>query len=284
MAASFEVLPLEALSDNFMYLISCPTTKCAAVVDPVEPEKLLSAAADRGLRITVALTTHHHFDHAGGNKELKRLLPEVEVVGGEPNVEGMTRLVTDGETILLGNLAVRCIHTPAHTAGHMSYLVSSAGDGAASSAVFTGDVLFVGGCGRFFEGTPEQMVQSAAKLGALDGETLLYCGHEYTVKNLQFGLVVEPDNEATQRKIVWAQDMRAAGRPTVPSTIADEKAFNPFMRYREPTVRAYVDGRGGGSGQVGGDEDVMRRLRNLKDGFAGSSRPWIPGGGPLPGL
>ena len=187
----------------------------------------------------------------------------------------MTRKVTDGEIIQVGGLEVRCIHTPAHTNGHMSYMATDPSTPAAS-AIFTGDALFVGGCGRFFEGGPEQMLAGAAKIGALPPATMLFCGHEYTVKNLQFALHVEPKNADAERKILWAQEMRGAGKPTVPSTIGDELKFNPFMRTSQPSVAAHV---GGGS-----DVEVMRKLRNAKDSFAGTTRPWIPGGGPLPGL
>lgn len=274
MSTGFNVTPLEALSDNYMYLIVDEATKQAAVVDPVEPQKCLKAAQDVGATIVVCLTTHHHFDHAGGNKELKELAPGVEIIGGE-DVQSITRRVKDGEVVSVGGLQVTCVHTPAHTSGHTSYLVT--GEGASTGSLFTGDALFVGGCGRFFEGTPQQMLATSTKFASLPHDTTVYCGHEYTIKNLQFGLHVEPKNADAERKILWAQDVRAKGNPTVPSTIGEELAYNPFMRVREPTVREHV---GGGADDV----DVMRKLRNAKDNFAGSSRPWIPGGGPFPGL
>jgi len=273
---AFTVTPLEALSDNYMYLIVDEATKEAAVVDPADASIATEAAAARGLTLKMVLTTHHHFDHAGGNADMKRLVPDIEVVAGE-DVQALTRRVADGDTLSVGNLSVTCVHTPAHTNGHISYLVSDHRAPDAAGAIFTGDALFVGGCGRFFEGGPEQMLAGAAKLSALPASTSLFCGHEYTIKNLQFALAVEPENVAAQNKIVWAQDERAAGRATVPSTIGAELTFNPFLRCSEPGVRAHV---GGGADDV----EVMRKLRSAKDKFAGSSRPWIPGGGPLPGL
>ena len=216
------------------------------------------------------------FFHASrGNKDLKRILPSVEIIGGEP-VEAWTRQVVDAEVIKLGECEVRCVHTPAHTSGHMSYLVS--GGVEQPGAVFTGDSMFIGGCGRLFEGGPGQMLAGLQKLGALPPATQLYDGHEYTIKNLQFSLTVEPGNLDAQRKIVWAQEQRLKGDSTCPSTIAEQHLYNPFMRTAQPTVQAHV-------GLGSGDElAVMTKLRNAKDKFAGSSRPWFPGGGPLPGL
>ena len=273
MSGGITVTALEALSDNYMYLIVDDVSKKAAVVDGVEPETCLKAAEAAGANIIMALTTHHHFDHAGGNADLKKRVEGIAIIGGE-EVQGMTKMVSDGEVLMLGNSEVRCVHTPAHTNGHTSYLVSSS-DG--SGALFTGDALFVGGCGRFFEGTPQQMLATSAKFATLPPSTQVYCGHEYTIKNLQFALTVEPTSEAVCAKGAWAQEARAAGKSTVPSTIGEELSYNPFMRVAEPSVRAFV---GGGTD----DADVMRKLRNAKDNFAGSSRPWIPGGGPLPGL
>lgn len=214
---------------------------------------------------------------------MKALVPGVEVVGGEA-VQGCTRQVVDGEIVRVGELSVRCVLTPAHTNGHMSYLVSNPAQPESDSALFSGDALFVGGCGRFFEGGPEQMVEGLRKLAALPARTQLYCGHEYTVKNLQFALSVEPENEAAQRKIMWAQERRAVNAATVPSTIGGELEFNPFMRVQQPSVRQFTGLSGPRAAAEEEDILVMRKIRNAKDKFAGYSRPWIPGGGPLPGL
>ena len=271
----YSVRVLEALSDNHMYLIIDAATKAAAVIDPVDAPLCVKTAAAEGSTIVMALTTHHHYDHAGGNKDLKRLLPSVEIIGGE-RVEACTRQVVDAEVLKLGESELRCVHTPSHTAGHMSYLV--VGGAEQPSAVFTGDSMFIGGCGRLFEGGPDQMLAALQKLGSLPPETLLYDGHEYTVKNLQFSLKVEPENIDAQRKIVWAQEQVKKGGVTCPSTIGEQHLYNPFLRTGQSTVQAHVGL--GGTDQVA----VMRKLRNAKDKFAGSSRPWIPGGGPLPGL
>lgn len=228
--ANFTVTLLDALSDNYMYLIMDKSTMQAAVVDPADAQVAAEAAKAQGAILKAILTTHHHFDHAGGNKDLAGLVPGIEVLGGD-DVQGMTKKVSDGETFSIGSLKVECVHTPAHTSGHMSYLVSDPAAGAAApAAIFTGDALFVGGCGRFFEGGPDQMVQGASKLAALPPATLLFCGHEYTLKNMQFAISVEPSNPDVQKKILWTQETRKEGRATVPSTIGDELLYNPFMR------------------------------------------------------
>ena len=273
-----EVHTINALADNYMYLIVDSASKQAACVDPADADAMVEAAAKLGVTITHVLTTHHHFDHAGGNEKMKELIPGIEVVGGATDrVKGMTRGVNDGDVLTVGSaLAVRCLHTPCHTAGHMCYICSADGG---PPAVFTGDILFVGGCGRMFEGGPDELHASMSKLATLPPEMLVYVGHEYTVKNLQFAIDVEPSNTDVQRKIVWAQDTRTKGEKTVPSTIGDELMYNPFMRVSQPSVRAYC-----GADEGADAVSVMRTLRNKKDSFAGSSRPWIPGGGPLPGL
>lgn len=275
-----EVHTLHALSDNFMYLLVDTASKRAACVDPVDADEMVAAAARLGVIPSLVLTTHHHYDHAGGNDAMKRLVPGIVVCGGKgEGAQGVTREVSDGETLKLGEaVTIEALHTPAHTNGHTSYVAQVArATGSATPAAFTGDALFVGGCGRFFEGGPEDMCVTMRKLRSLPPQTKVYPGHEYTLKNLEFALAVEPDNEATRRKMRWAHEQREAERPTVPSTVHDELTFNPFMRVADHTVRAFCDG-------ASDDVTCMRRLRNKKDTYAGSSRPWIPGGGPLPGL
>eukprot|EP00966_Prymnesium_polylepis_P174179 4030151-Prymnesium_polylepis.2 len=181
----------------------------------------------------------------------------LEVLGGDPNIQGLTRQVRDGDELALGGCAVRCLHTPCHTSGHISYVVSAPSSPNRETAVFTGDILFVGGCGRFFEGTPEQMVASAAKLAQLPAATAVYCGHEYTTKNLEFAFEVEPQNADVIAKRTWAEATRKVGGRTVPSTIGEELKYNPFMRVGVAAIKKFT----------GADDDVtvMRILRNKKD-------------------
>merc|ERR1712086_69591 len=218
------VTTVRALSDNYMYLIVDPATKQAAVVDPVEPERVLAAAAQQGATVTTVLCTHSHWDHAGGNSKIKALVPGIHIYGGKgDHAEAVDIEVGQGDSFSVGQLQVDVLFTPCHTPGHVCYIV----DG---TDVFTGDTLFVGGCGNFNRGTPAQMASAFAKLGNLPAETRAWVGHEYTIANLSYAAFVEPDNEALLRKLEWAQQSVQAGRATVPTTIGEEHRTNPFMR------------------------------------------------------
>ncbi|KAF5736486.1 Hydroxyacylglutathione hydrolase cytoplasmic family protein [Tripterygium wilfordii] len=257
-----KIFHVPCLEDNYAYLIIDESTKEAAVVDPVEPEKILQAATDHGVQLKFVLTTHHHWDHAGGNDKMKELVPGIKVYGGSiDNVKGCTDKVESGDRISLGaDVNILCLHTPCHTKGHISYYVTSK-DGE-DPVVFTGDTLFIAGCGKFFEGTAEQMYQLLCiTLGSLPKPTQVYCGHEYTVKNLQFALTVEPDNAKIRDKLSWALKQRQAGLPTIPSTIEEEMETNPFMRVDLPELQEKV----GCESPV----DALRKIRQLKDNWRG---------------
>ncbi|XP_063846291.1 hydroxyacylglutathione hydrolase, mitochondrial-like isoform X2 [Scylla paramamosain] len=234
-----QVLP--ALSDNYMYLLMDEKSKEAAIVDPVEPKTVLEAVKAAGVSLTTVLTTHHHWDHAGGNKELVSTYDKpLKVVGGDERVEGLTQLVGHGDTLNIGSLKVECLFTPCHTKGHICYNVTS-DDPEHNPAVFTGDTLFIGGCGKFFEGDGTQMYRALIEvLGALPDHTFVYCGHEYAIQNLKFGLHVEPNNTAIQEKIAWVKKRREENLPSVPSSIGEEKQINPFMRVGEASVQEHV--------------------------------------------
>jgi len=257
-ANTMRVRILPALSDNYMYLLVDENTKEAAIVDPVEPDTVIKAVAEEGVTLTTVLTTHHHWDHAGGNKELVTKLPGLAVIAGDERIDGTTRLVSHGDQVTIGGMKVSCLFTPCHTTGHICYYVTQAED----KLVFTGDTLFLGGCGRFFEGSAEQMSEALVTiLGQLPGETKVFCGHEYSLQNLAFGKHVEPDNQHISDKISWCQKMRSASppQPTVPSTIAEEHLINPFVRVTESSVQAHT----GQSDPV----ETMRALRAEKDNF-----------------
>ncbi|KAG8651568.1 hypothetical protein MANES_07G141600v8 [Manihot esculenta] len=233
-----KIFHVPCLEDNFAYLIIDENTQEAAVVDPVEPDKIFEAANQHQVHLKFVLTTHHHWDHAGGNEKMKQLVPGLQVYGGSfDNVKGCTHQLDNGDKLQLGShVNILALHTPCHTKGHISYYVT--GKDGEDPAVFTGDTLFIAGCGKFFEGTAEQMYQSLCQtLGSLPKPTQVYCGHEYTVKNLHFALTVEPDNVKTQHKLSWAQQQREAGLPTIPSTIEDEWETNPFMRVDLPDLQ-----------------------------------------------
>ncbi|XP_058747817.1 hydroxyacylglutathione hydrolase cytoplasmic [Vicia villosa] len=257
-----KIFHIHCLEDNYSYLIVDESTKEAAAVDPVEPEKVLQVSNSLGLNLKFVLTTHHHWDHAGGNEKIKELVPGIKVYGGSiDNVKGCTNAVENGDKVHLGaDITVLALHTPCHTNGHISYYVT--GRENEVPTVFTGDTLFIAGCGKFFEGTAEQMYQSlSVTLSSLPKPTLVYCGHEYTVKNLLFALTVEPDNLRIQQKLNWAQNQRQAGQPTIPSTIEEELETNPFMRADLPAIQAKV----GRSSPV----EALGELRKWKDNWRG---------------
>ncbi|MCW5889364.1 MAG: hydroxyacylglutathione hydrolase [bacterium] len=230
-----DVVPIPQLSDNYAYLVVDPATRAAAVVDCAEAGPVLDAVTAQGVRLTTVLATHHHYDHVGGNADLLATLPNLRVYGSAgdaPRIPGITNQLGDGDPVEVGSLRARAILIPAHTSGHVAYYFAEAG------AVFTGDTLFAGGCGRLFEGDAAQMMASLGKLAALPDATRVYCGHEYTLKNLQFAHELEPGNEALTRKLAAVETLRRDGKPTVPSTIAEEKATNPFLRVDSPELSA----------------------------------------------
>ncbi|XP_053707966.1 hydroxyacylglutathione hydrolase, mitochondrial-like [Synchiropus splendidus] len=257
--ANMRVELLPALSDNYMYLLIDSDTKEAAVVDPVEPLKVVEAVRKHGVRLTTVLTTHHHWDHASGNDKLKKMMPSLKVYGGDDRVDAITKKVTHSNSFKLGSLNIKCLFTPCHTTGHICYYVTKE-NSSEPPAVFTGDTLFVAGCGKFFEGTAEQMHKALIEiLGRLPPETRVYCGHEYTVSNLKFARHVEPDNGVIKEKLAWAKEQCSNGEPTIPSTLAEEFTFNPFMRVNEKSVQDHVK-------QTTAVE-TMRSLRKEKDSF-----------------
>ena len=251
-----EILPIPCLSDNYAYLLVCTATGEAAVVDPSEAEPVIRAVHARGIQLTAILNTHHHHDHVGGNDALLArygALPVYGHVSDRGRIPGQTVGLHEGDTLAVGTLRPRVLHVPGHTLGAVAYVVDD--------AVFTGDTLFIAGCGRLFEGTPAMMHASLShKLAALDPATRVYCGHEYTVKNLEFAAHVEPGNHDVTAALGAARATRAAGSPTVPSTIARERSTNPFLRVDSPAVRATV-------GADGDAVAVFAAVRKAKDTY-----------------
>ena len=232
-----EIVPVPQLSDNYAYLLIDPASGNAAVVDCAEAGPVLDEARRRSVRLVAVLATHHHFDHVGGNEDLLAHDRELRIFGSADDasrIPGITDRVRDGEAIAVAGLSGRVILIPAHTSGHVAYHFPT------EPAVFTGDTLFVAGCGRLFEGDAAQMMGSLGKLAALPDDTAVYCGHEYTEKNLRFAATLEPANARLRDKLARVQETRKAGKPTVPSSIADEKATNPFLRTDSPELAASV--------------------------------------------
>ncbi len=221
---TIELVP--CLSDNYAYLLRDEASEAVGIVDPSEAPPVLKALERHGWKLTHILNTHHHFDHTGGNLALKEATG-ARIVGPRADahrIPGIDLGVAEGDTVTFGSRTARVFDIPAHTSGHIAFWFEDAG------AVFTGDTLFAMGCGRLFEGTPAQMYQAMRKLEALPPETRVYCGHEYTESNGKFALSVEPDNADLVRNMAQVRATRAKGEPTIPSTIALERATNPFMR------------------------------------------------------
>lgn len=230
-----EIIP--CLQDNYAYLVVADTGE-AAIVDPSEAEPVLTLVRSLGVNLCAIWNTHHHFDHTGGNEALLQVSPGLAVVGHARDVgriPGLTHSVEDGDELALGELRARILYNPGHTLGAVSYVVGG--------AVFTGDTLFSGGCGRVFEGDPSMMFASLMRIGTLAPGTRVYPGHEYTVKNLEFARGVDRHNAAIETRYEEAQRQRAAGRPTVPSSLAAEWATNPFLRAADVATFAELRAR-----------------------------------------
>jgi len=229
---SIRVIPVQQLDDNYAYILT--DGKSTAFIDAVEPEKVVSAAKQHQIpleTVTTLLTTHHHLDHAGGNVKAKIILPKVEIVGGDARIPAISKTVAHGDSFTVGDMKVTALHTPCHTTGHICYRVQS--NASDAGHVFTGDTLFVGGCGKFFEGTAREMHKNLAEtLGKLPKDTKVWVGHEYTRSNLAFCQHIEPDNVAIQHEV----EKCTPGRISVPSTIGQEWEWNVFMRVCDPNT------------------------------------------------
>jgi hydroxyacylglutathione hydrolase len=233
------IVPVPCLKDNYAYLVIASSGE-AAVVDASEAAPVLDALRREGAVLKSIWSTHHHWDHVGGNVELAREeggRGGIEVAGhtsDEGRLPGLTRRVDTGDVVSVGDVSARCIHIPGHTLGAVGYFVDVGGQ----RAVFTGDTLFCSGCGRLFEGTPAQMHASLARLLALPGDTRVFCGHEYTESNLRFAAHVEPTNADVARARERAAMLRARGEPTVGTTLDEERRVNPFLRAGSVEIRA----------------------------------------------
>ena len=254
-----KIVPIPQLSDNYAYLIIDPATHEAGIVDCAEVEPILKATDDEGVKLTAILPTHHHYDHVGGNEELLAKRPGLTVYGFDDRVPGLTDRVDEGARVSVGKLSAQVLSIPAHTTGHIAYFFEE------ERAVFTGDTLFAGGCGRLFEGDAAMMIQSLGKLRELPPETKVYFGHEYTVKNLDFALTLEPANEALQEKRAWAAGQIAKGDYTTPTTIASEIDTNPFFRWESDELRGTLARRFSDLPMT--DVAVFAKTRELKDSF-----------------
>lgn len=250
---------IKALRDNYSYLIYDPASGWAAVVDPAEAEPVEEVLRAQALSPQFVFNTHHHFDHIGGNADLIRDYgcQVVAPLADRHRIHPVDRGVGDGELIQFGASRVRVMTIPGHTLGHVAYWFEPEG------FLFCGDTLFSVGCGRLFEGTPEMMWASLTKLMGLPPQTQIYCGHEYTEANCRFALTVEPANVALQQRYAEVVELRRRGVPTVPSTLAEELAVNPFLRAGTSLELAGAVGLPGRSAV-----EIFAELRRRKDTYA----------------
>lgn len=246
--------------DNYAWILSAPDGT-AALVDAPDAAPILAILAERGLRLTHILNTHHHFDHVGSNEALLAAFPDLQVFGGvydqeHARIPGQTRALRDGERFAWGGVGCTVAEVPGHTLGHIAYLFD---DGSA----FVGDTLFVAGCGRLFEGTAEQLDRAINEVfDQLPPDTRLYCAHEYTASNLAFARSVDPDNGDLAAYAEQVAALRAEGQATVPSTVALERRINPFVRADRAELRAAA-----GCGPTAPRHEVVGALRRMKDSF-----------------
>ncbi|MEL7104521.1 MAG: hydroxyacylglutathione hydrolase [Pseudomonadota bacterium] len=253
---TIEILTIPCLSDNYAFVITAPDRGQAVVVDAPEAGPIVKALESRGLDVTDILITHHHSDHVDAVDHLRR--PTTRVVGAAADAHRLPALdlaVAPGESFQILGETVDVIDVPGHTRGHIAYYMADRG------ALFSGDSLMAMGCGRLFEGTPDEMWSSLSALSALPGGTLVYSGHEYTAANIRFALTIEPKNAALAARAAKVDAARAAGKPTVPSRLTDELATNPFLRAALPAMKQAIDM----TGET--DVDVFAAIRGRKDRF-----------------
>lgn len=259
---ALDVSPIHAFSDNFIWLLRAPGERRVAVVDPGDAAPVMQRLQAEDLDLAAILITHRHGDHVGGIHGLLGRWPGTPVLGpaGEP-VPGITRRLVDGERVAVEALAAEfdVLEVPGHTEGHIAYYA----DLGSRRLLFCGDTLFSVGCGRVFSGTFEQLHDSLMRIAALPDDTLAYCAHEYTLENIGFARWVEPGNPELLAREAQAHGQIDAGRDTVPSTLATEKATNPFLRLREPGVVAAAERHAGRT--MRNSRDTFRELRTWKD-------------------
>ncbi len=256
-----QVIRLEALSDNYIFLLHDRKQNIAAVVDPAEAEPVLKKLTELKAELVAILNTHHHNDHVGGNKQLAQQFPEVIVYGGTEDrgrIPGQQVFLEQGDRVQFADRIAEVVFVPGHTRAHIAYYFppEQAGE---TGDLFCGDTLFAGGCGRLFEGTPTQMVDSLSKLRSLPDDTRIWCAHEYTLKNLQFALTVDGDNADLKRRYDEVKAYRSRGEATIPSLLGVEKRTNPFLRWEQPSLQSTV--------KSSDPVQTFARIRGLKDKF-----------------
>lgn len=249
---------LPALTDNYIYLIHDPRTGQTLAVDPSEPEIVLNTLNANHWQLTHIINTHHHYDHTGGNRELKKRT-QCKIFGPEKEklkIPGIDTALKEGSILPFGESKMIAYDTGGHTEGHLSYWFPK------ENWLFVGDTLFSLGCGRLFEGTAKQLWASLDRVRKLPPETMIYCGHEYTVANAQFALTIEPDNQDLKIAFSKAKQLRAIHQPTLPTRLGDEIKTNPFLRPESRTIRRNLQ-----MPDSAQNWEVFAELRHQKDLF-----------------
>ncbi|GBE82363.1 Probable hydroxyacylglutathione hydrolase [Sparassis crispa] len=252
-----KVVPVPVREDNYAYLLIDDVSGKAAAVDPYDVPKVRAAAEKAGVQIIASITTHHHYDHSGGNQAFAATFPGVPIYGGSHKAPAVTSIVKDKDEFTIGDaISVKCLATPCHTQDSICYYVTSSSGASHSGGVFTGDTLFIAGCGRFFEGTGAEMHAALSYLGTLPAQTVVYNGHEYTAGNVAFAKSVDPQNPALARLEGILREHKST---TGLTTIGDEKEWNPFMRLQSAPIREATG--------ADADNNIMDILRTKKNTF-----------------
>jgi len=252
-----QVIPIKCLSDNYAYIIHDKISKIVGVVDPSEAKPIISFLDKKKLKLNYILNTHHHFDHIGGNIELKKLYNAkvIGFYGDQHRIPGINIKLKDNEVWIFGNSPVKILHVPGHTLGHICFFFKK------EKMVFTGDTLFSLGCGRIFEGDHKEMLDSLNKIKKLPKNTNIYCGHEYTYKNAEFCMKYDEENINLRKKFEKIKKLRSQNLPSLPTTLADELNSNIFLRCDQKDLKIKLN-------MVNREDlEVFKKIRDLKDTF-----------------
>ena len=229
-----EILPLRVFKDNYAYLLIDNTNQHAAVIDPGSAGPIIHTLNDRNLNLSNILLTHHHFDHSGGAEELKQLYPQAEIAIHKEDAHHLSvacdRQLSENNTLYFGTRPITIMHLPCHTRGHVAFQIEN--------ALFTGDTLFNAGCGKFFEGTTSEMLNNLQRLKTLPETTKIYCGHEYTLENLELAFKADPANPILAERLEQSRRKQTANQPQVPATLALELQTNPFLRLNDKKLQS----------------------------------------------
>lgn len=256
-----EIKRIPVLADNYIFVLWEPQQKIAAVVDPALAQPVIEYLQSIEAKLVAILNTHHHRDHVGGNQQLVKQFPNVRVYGG---IEDRGRIpqqqvyLEEGDTVQFADRVAQVFFVPGHTRAHIAYYFPPTAANEVGE-LFCGDTVFAGGCGRLFEGTPTQMLNSLAKLRQLPNRTRVWCAHEYTLSNLKFALTVEPHNQDLKARYHKVQQERGQGLATIPSWLGEEKQTNPFLRWDAAAIQA--------TAKINEPTRVFARIRGMKDQF-----------------